>query len=306
MGALLLLSVLPMMLAFGLFDGGDDDEQHDDPEGERIQAEADQETIGTAGDDTITGTDGADTISGEGGDDAIYLGDGDDHNADADTYLDALIDNFLSSDPGDTIAQLSEVDFFGSDGGAGNDYIDGGAGHDAITGGAGDDTLRGGLDSDLLMDSQGSDELYGGYGGDDLVAVDDSTSPDAPDLLDGGAQDDFLLGDDGDTMTGGTGLDEFGIVWQPGDAAVTITDFGEGDFNDTIAEGLTVQTASWSNSQSVTVSDSDDGATVSIDGEVVAVLNGVPASHAVEHVNLQVGRDTVNLISPTYIGGIGG
>lgn len=302
MGALLLLSVFPMMLAFGLFDGGDDDDHHDDDEGERIQAEADQETIGTSAGDTITGTDGTDIISGGDGDDDIYLGDGDDFNPEADFDFDAMIDKILADTPTDAIDELTEASFWGANGGAGDDYIDGGAGMDAITGGPGDDTLRGNLGTDLIVDSEGEDALYGGYGADILIAVDEPDT-DAPDLLDGGAQDDFLLGDDGDTMTGGSGVDTYGILWESGDAAVTITDFGTGNVDDENSEELTIQVDSWTTAQSFTLSDTEDGTNVSIDGSIVAVLHGTTAAAVQSYVTLQVGTGGDTLISPTIIGG---
>lgn len=305
MGALLLLSLLPMALVFGAF-GGDDDEPEqtaDEPEGERIEAQPETPVTGTEGDDTIIGTDGDDIVSGAGGDDNIYLGAGNDgFNTDEELDLDALIDKALADDPVGAAEDLAEADFFGADGGAGDDYIDGGAGNDGILGGAGDDTLRGGLGKDLLVDVEGENELYGGYGSDLLMAL-DASGTDAPDLLDGGAQNDDLLGDDGDTMTGGAGLDNFGIVWAPGDAAVTITDFGTGNIDDENSEELTVQVGTWSQTQTFTLADTEAGAALSIDGAVVTVLNGVTAASAQSYISLQVGTDDTNLIRPTLIGG---
>ncbi|PWE51741.1 hypothetical protein DEM26_01910 [Thioclava sp. NG1] len=66
----------------------------------------------------------------------------------------------------------------------------------------GDDTLRGNLGADYLFDAEGANALYGGYGDDELYASD---LDGVPDLLDGGANNDYLNGDDGDTMTGAPG-----------------------------------------------------------------------------------------------------
>lgn len=106
-----------------------------------------------------------------------------------------------------------------------SEYVDAGHGDDEVLGGAGNDTLRGNLGADVLADFAGKDQLFGGYGTDDLAAL-DAAGTNAPDLLDGGASDDFLLGDDGDTLIGGAGNDLFSIGWLPGNAAVTVTDFG--------------------------------------------------------------------------------
>lgn len=298
MGALILLSLLPMALAFSLFDGNDDDPEEtpdatetaetgtdllEDTPGEAITATAGEVTEGTAGDDTITGTDGADTVLGGDGDDDIYLGDGDDmgDGPDEEQLYAALDDLALESSVG--VEQLTEVlegwDLFGAQGGDGDDYIDGGHGDDAITGNAGDDTLRGNLGADFLFDSRGADSLSGGYGDDVLFAI-DGADP-AADVLDGGANSDLLWGDDGDTMTGGTGADDFGIYWSAGDAPVAITDYSAAD-----SESLTVMVDSWSNSQSFTLDQTDDGVNVSIDGTIVATLQGARADLIVGSVSV--------------------
>lgn len=300
MGAILLLSLLPMALVFGLFDGDDDDTLETNDEelpGEKMQVIEDEPLTGTEGSDTITGTDEADTVSGGAGDDNIYLGAGDDMGDEED--LDALIDKILAEEPSDVADELSADGLWGADGGAGDDYIDGGHGEDAITGGAGDDTLRGNLDDDFLFDAEGSDALYGGYGDDVLMALDDSDT-DTPDILDGGANDDVLFGDDGDTMTGGDGLDSYAIVWDKGDAPVMISDFlaeqtventAGGTLTTTIVEDLTIQTDSWSDDQTFTVEQSGDDVNVSIDGDVVATLQGVDASLVAGSVSLYNSAD---------------
>ena len=128
-------------------------------------------------------------------------------------------------DDGDTAAnkifgdaKANEID--GTDG---RDFIDGGHGNDTIDGGGGNDTLRGNLGADELTDFFGANTLHGGYGNDYLTALD--LRHGASDLLDGGANNDTLLGDDGDTLLGGDGTDMFRAYWTPGSTALTLSDF---------------------------------------------------------------------------------
>ncbi len=234
MGAILLLSLLPMALAFGLFDGGNDDDtpETNDEElpGEKMQVIEDEPLTGTAGSDTITGTDEADTVSGGAGDDNIYLGAGDDMGDEED--LDALIDSVLAAEPSEVEGDLTEAGIWGADGGAGDDYIDTGHGNDAAT--------------------------------------------------------------------GGDGYDSYAIAWDKGDAPVVITDFwaeqtveetAGGTLTTTIIEGLTIETDSWSDDQTFTVEQSGDDVNVSIDGDLVATLQGVDATLVASSVNLYNSAD---------------
>ncbi|MGD9919455.1 MAG: calcium-binding protein, partial [Paenirhodobacter sp.] len=162
--------------------------------------------------------------------------------------------------------------FFGADGGAGDDTLAGEAGDDALLGGSGDDSLDGGAGDDLLLDIAGADTLSGGEG-DDLLSAIDRAGSDGADLLDGGAGEDFLWGDNGDTMTGGADADAFDLHYTSGDAAVQVTDFNaeEGD-------SLVISTAAWdSANDALSWEEGDDGLHVTINGETVAVLEGVAA-----------------------------
>ncbi len=140
--------------------------------------------------DTITGTGGDDLLNGTFGDDVIRAGDGSDE------------------------VHANE----------GNDVAYGDSGNDSLDGGIGDDTLYGGLGFDTLIDAYGSNSLFGGFGRDTLDGQDDVYEP-APDLLDGGAGTDILIGDNGDTLTGGADRDFFAVRYDDGDASVTLTDF---------------------------------------------------------------------------------
>lgn len=76
-------------------------------------------------------------------------------------------------------------DWFGLDGGAGDDSIFGRGGIDQIVGGEGDDLLRGGDAADTLYGGTGDDRLDGGTGND---------------WLDGGEGTDTLIGGEGDDL----------------------------------------------------------------------------------------------------------
>lgn len=128
------------------------------------------------------------------------------------------------------------------DGGPGNDALVGGGGNDIIKGGLGNDVLSGGRGVDVLEGGDGDDELHGGRGGDvlnggngndrifsglgDVVqgGAGNDTLIGGGDL-DGGADDDLLIGNDRDNLlTGGTGNDT--IFGMGGDDTIIA---GEGD-----------------------------------------------------------------------------
>lgn len=309
MGFILLMSLLPMALAaWAVEASNDDDDETGAPEtpGEEIVADQGTLTTGTAGNDTITGEVGRGAVMGLGGDDQIILGETADGNANSvsDEALADLIESFSAAEAGDALEGLRDLSVFGADGGAGDDYIDAGHGADTVTGGEDDDTLRGNLGDDLLVDAYGADSLSGGYGDDLLIAVDAGAQTGA-DVLDGGANDDLLWGDAGDTMTGGSGDDDFTVTWSPGDAPVTITDFAPGHLfgTDLPAENVLITLESWSDTQSFTVVPTDTGMAIKIDGAVVALLTGVEFSDWTGQDIYALDMSTGDVISPIYVNG---
>jgi Ca2+-binding RTX toxin-like protein len=76
-------------------------------------------------------------------------------------------------------------------GGAGNDTVIGTSSNDVISGGAGDDVIHGGLSHDQLTGGEGIDRLDGG-GGDDWLIVQDGETVSAGDRFSGGAGNDTL------------------------------------------------------------------------------------------------------------------
>lgn len=136
--------------------------------------------------DIILGGDGDDNVSPGDGDDEVFLGRGD--------------------------------DFFGDIGGRNDpDY-------------GGDDLVRGQAGNDTLISVGGQDTLFGDTGNDVINTNDFLPQFDGvqarPDMGFGGLGDDQMLFDDGDTVSGGEGVDEFQLqVASTKATAVTITDF---------------------------------------------------------------------------------
>lgn len=242
---------------------------------------------GTEGDDTITGAAGGDVLNGAGGNDQV-VGD-------------------LGQD---TIT-----------GGLGNDTLDGGGGADAIDGGPGADQIVGGSGNDSLFGADGADTVVGGAGNDVLdgtqgdlfqpTSPTDSIDPDNPaddertmdlegpiveppapatgdQVLDGGAGNDTLIGDNADSLTGGEGADSFLLESSsvdPTAGSVVITDF------DPLLDALTLGLDGFQEGDpaqdgfayDVETRDlaDDSGMEVLVQGVVVATLAGISESDGI-------------------------
>jgi Ca2+-binding RTX toxin-like protein len=183
---------------------------------------------GTYGNEEILGLGGDDTLVGNLGDDVLDGGDGID-TADFSNLGPVTVDleagtahSDLTGD--DTLESIENVEGSNYDdsigggagvnvlsGGSGNDVLDGQGGDDVLIGGDGDDTLVGGLGDDLLDGGVGDDLLSGGDQNDALMGGDGGDTLDGgngEDTLDGGAGDDVLMGgDQNDVLMGGDGND---------------------------------------------------------------------------------------------------
>ncbi|WGV28780.1 esterase-like activity of phytase family protein [Halotia branconii CENA392] len=186
------------------------------------QPQAEEPNFGSPTSDTITVQpnqtlftgDGADFVEGTTGN-TIQTGNGED------TVLIGSKSSVSAGDGDDSI-------FVGQNGGASNTTADAGNGDDRITvveasgsnnllGGAGDDTLTvvegsgqslfGGSGNDTLQSNGSNNRLYGGSGDDKLFANENDT-------LVGGDGDDALFAGQkgGNSLTGGTGADQFWIA----------------------------------------------------------------------------------------------
>ncbi|MFK7835242.1 MAG: calcium-binding protein [Sulfitobacter sp.] len=175
---------------------------------EHVRANAlDNILTGSDNNDLIGGLEGEDTISGEAGDDRLFGGDGSDSASGGvgdDKIFLADGDDFVLPDP----ATQSD---------AGNDFIRGGAGHDVIMDSVGSNTVHGDIGHDLLFSVDG-------LGLDGTI---DPSETNSPDSIHAGFGNDTLVGDAGDTLTGGAGEDRF-VIATPSDtpgAPAVVTDF---------------------------------------------------------------------------------
>lgn len=221
---------------------------------------------GAGGDDNIDGRAGSDVINGGAGDDHIVAGDGDDvvFGGDGNDII------FGGAGNDHLFGGAGDDRLFGGDG---DDVILGNTGEDHLNGGDGDDLLLGGEGNDVLMDGAGRDKVFGGMGSDRVVAsldaADDvydggensdtldyshATESLVVDLVNGVASgveighdaitgfekvlggreaDQFILGSEAVTLTGGTGDDVFAFASAGGvqakAASHVIMDFGVGD-----------------------------------------------------------------------------
>ncbi|NHZ65039.1 type I secretion C-terminal target domain-containing protein [Massilia sp. CCM 8694] len=179
---------------------------------------------GWSGDDILYGTEFNDTMSGNGGSDRMWGYAGDDYIVSNDPDdTDAGSDTLFGFDGNDTLLGARGDDVLV--GHAGNDFLDGGAGNDDLRGELGDDTLQGGAGHDTLNDYEGKVALSGGAGVDFLYSERGGSG-----LLDGGMDNDVLLGDGQDTYLGGGGADRITIRARANEAlATTLADGGDGN-----------------------------------------------------------------------------
>lgn len=148
------------------------------------------QVLGDSGPEALAGTGEADTITANAGDDTVWGKAG--------------MDVILLGDGNDVYGSTAmfggtAVDEFGAD------SVDGGAGND------------------LILDWRGENTLAGGQGSDTLDGTTTLQRDALADVLVGGGGRDTLVGDNGDTLTGGTGAsDVFTLL--PGGKPVVLTD----------------------------------------------------------------------------------
>lgn len=143
----------------------------------------------------------------------------------------------------------------------------------------GDDTILGGFGEDLIVDGSRADSISGGFGGDAIftVEVDDDRFV-GSDIVDGGIGDEYVMFDDGDTVTVGHGSDAFvtdANPYYPDYEPPVITDFNRLD--DTVVLGVFTFNPSVGIDQSRldTKLDFDaDQTLIYVDDNVVAKLDG--------------------------------
>lgn len=291
----LLLALLGIGAAGGLFFGLDDSDDNDastpdspgnTPEDNTTTTEGTDGSDllqGALGDDILDGGDGDDRLIGHGGDDQISGGAGNDH---------------VSGEDGDDILA----------GGAGDDGIYGGSGGDIALGGTGNDDIWGGSNADLLVGGDGADTMTGSSGDDILIgtqtglqdgsveaykaglAADGVTGPadaqftsfalngagvdsDAGDDMNGGVGDDVLIVGSDDTATGGDGNDFFLLGdWIEEGRAAEITDY------DPESDQITFGFESGVPPELTVTDDGEGNAVISAGTQVLATVTGAASS----------------------------
>jgi len=237
--------------------------------------DADDVLLGEAGNDVMSATQGYDTLLGGGGDDTIFGGRG------QDWLIGGAGDDFLL-------------------GGEGDDTISGSTGADTLVGFKGNDLISGldirndadALETNLLASTTEAAQIAQDLEDNVVANFDTSATPDilarlsdgltsanttdnADDELFGGRGDDTLIGDYSDTLTGGRGKDDFEILSDGANEAVTVTDL------DTSLDALNIIVPAGTNPAVSLVNGAtpDVGVSVVIAGDVVAVLQGLTAAN---------------------------
>lgn len=211
------------------------------------------------GDDSFTGTSQSEYVVGGAGADNISLRVGND------TALGQTGDDHIEGGFGNDIL----------DGGDDNDTLFGNANDDILVGGAGNDTLNGGAGSDQLFGNSGNDILNGLYGDESFST--NVNKPDLVDTLDGGDGDDRLILGSSDIGFGGSGSDVFHLDKDIApDSAAIVSDFDA--TQDTLeieySPAFDAGGAEIPPLVEVTNFDDETGASVSLNGTVVAQIIG--------------------------------
>jgi len=250
-------------------------------------------TDGTDGADEIDAGAGADVVNGGDGNDDILGGSGDDTlNGDGDADVIQGQGGFdeVNGNEGDDLLQ----------GRGGNDSVSGNAGNDWVDGNDGDDLVNGGTEADTVIGGMGADIINGGDGADVLVAgevlsaplttgelsniragetLDEAIALDlgdsiqlvddgSIDVLNGGDGADVLFFGAGDTATGGSGEDDFGIIATAANAAAPaiIADYDSAEDDVFIIDPAFDPDGA---APVVTVTDDGDDALILLNGELV-------------------------------------
>ena len=230
LGFFILPTLLTAALIYAIVDDDDDDDRNTaETTAEEIDVPEDVEFFeGSEADEKITARDAGGIIDARGGNDTIVGS--------------AAIDSILAGEGDDVVFAAAGDDAVS--GSEGDDRVFLGDGEDVYApdesdpeSTAGDDFVRGGADDDIIMDSLGANTIFGDLG-DDVISVVDGLSQDgtitvptselgSSDEATGGFGDDGLLGDDGDTLTGGADEDLFGVLItsEREQDVVDITDF---------------------------------------------------------------------------------
>jgi Ca2+-binding RTX toxin-like protein len=158
---------------------------------------------------------------------------------------------------------------------SGNDRVNGDSGNDLIFGDRGNDQLEGNNDDDTIFGGQGKDSIGGNEGDDTLFGGQQA------DIINGGNGDDFLTGDlQEDTLIGGGGSDRF--LLRPLSGTNIITDFEDGTDSLVLPDDDFPLQPNGLSFEDLTVTQTEDGTTISLNNEAIAFLTDVSATNITE------------------------
>ncbi|MDJ1169904.1 Ig-like domain-containing protein [Roseofilum sp. BLCC_M154] len=226
-----------------------------------IALQGDDNIYGESGDDWLIANQGMDWVDGGLGNDWIHGGQGNDGVRGGEG------NDVLFGDRGDDFVEGNDGDDFLS-GNMGNDFLDGGLGDDVVHGGQDSDRLRGDDGKDTLLGDLGNDCIQGNLGDDWLLGNqgDDKLWGNAGnDCLWGGQGNDILMGGVGEDVLFGDGGNDIFVLGM-GEGIDRIMDFGVGDRLG-LSNGLSYT--------QLTLSQNGQNAIVSINNQVLAILEGV-------------------------------
>jgi Ca2+-binding RTX toxin-like protein len=154
----------------------------------------DDQLVGGYYGDALTGNAGDDNINANEGDDVVNAGEGNDN------VIAGEGDDIVNGGAGDDVIRDASIVFSDGrvfvNGGGGNDTFNGGTGNDAIIGGAGNDLLKGDEDNDTLIGANaGADQFRQTFGVEGIPSLADDLYNQIDTLTGGSGADEFWLGD---------------------------------------------------------------------------------------------------------------
>lgn len=194
-----------------VYGGSGNDVIHGDSHADQLYANTGDDTVyaGT-GDDRVQGNEGEDELFGGGGADLLIGGTSKAATADTlDRIFGEAGNDLIVGDNADsdvtpaypTDLATGDLSHGGPDkawGGEGADRMFGGLEADTFLGGNGTDVIEGNHDADTLSGEAGADDIMGGSS---QAASPGVGHPDGGDTIDGGADDDVVIGDNGTVAT---------------------------------------------------------------------------------------------------------
>ncbi len=282
---LLLMTLMPLALVGLIISETDDDDDGGTANevirgDDLINSDEDLEEVidlnAGVGNDTVFGTIGDDNIVAGAGDDVVFGNEG------ADVVVAGEGADRVFAEEGTDLV-LGQV---------GNDFLRGGSGDDGILAGAGEDTVFGDVGDDEIWGIEAIDEeaLAGNLDSpqgfaDAYFTRDYDLELGEADTLNGGVGNDAIILGSNDEATGGQGDDAFVVgFWVNPEEPGTVTDFDAA--SEVIVYEYDGTAYSGTDQPDAEFIEGTNGAELTIDGNTIAVLNGVSAGELSIAANL--------------------